>query len=278
MSVLFKTMSKIAPGYAARKIHNYISNPRVRKLRAFETNVLERAECEQITFRQFEIQKYTWGDTKNPIALLVHGWEGHAGNFGNLVSLLCDKGYQVVAYDGPAHGKSSKHSTNMFEYADFMTQKIAQHKPSLIISHSFGTITTLLGLVRNPKFHLQQWFIVTTPFSFHEYVLRLKKQLGLSARTFDKLKFLLERGSKSSIEDLNVAISAKELNGNCQITIIHSPQDKVIPVEDARKVHNCLPTSELIEPANLGHYKILWSDQLKNILDKRTHLQERESY
>jgi len=268
MSTLLKFMSMIAPGYAARKIHKFISNPRVRKLRKFEERVLAESKRARVPFRNFEIQSYSWGEAGKPIALFVHGWEGQAGNFANLVSLLNEKGYHVVAYDGPSHGKSTQQETNMFEYADFITDKIAAHKPDIIVSHSFGTITTLLGLVRNPKFSLKQWFIVTTPFSFHDYVNELMDELGVTNRTFIKLTHLLEKDTEYSLEELNVATSAKELTGLGQCTIVHSPQDKVLPVENSRKVHQHLTGSKLVEPKNLGHYKILWSNVLKDILDE----------
>ena len=268
MKFLFKFLDRMAPGIAAKIAYNFISNPRVNKLREFEEKVLRQAGRNQVSFREFQIEGYVWGEENRPIALLVHGWEGQAGNFSNLVSTLTDKGYQVIAYDGPSHGKSTKRATNMFEYADFITERIKEHQPKIIISHSFGSITTLLGLTRNLQFKLNQWVIVTTPFSFKEHIEKMKTSLGLTHRTTDKLVRLLERNTELTIDELNVETSAKLINVH-SCTIIHSEADRVIPINDSRRAHQCISGSELIEPKNLGHYRILWSDELKEIIEAK---------
>ena len=269
MRFLFKILDLIAPSIAAKIAYHFMSNPRVRKLRDFEEEILQQAKQDRIPFKDFQIQTYTWGIEGNPIALLVHGWEGQAGNFANLVATLTEKSYQVIAYDAPSHGKSTQHSTSMFEYTDFITGKIKQHQPKVIISHSFGSITTLLGLAKNSQFFLNQWIMVTTPFNFKDRINQMKEQLGITNRTSKKLIDLLEQDTEYSIEELNVAATAPKLTNLGACTIVHSPQDKVIPIADARKVHKYLAQSEMIELKNLGHYKILWSNELKEIIDKK---------
>lgn len=273
MKQIFKILDFFAPGIAAKIAYRFMSNPRVRKLRDFEEDILEKSTQGRIPFKKFQVQSYTWGKEGNPIALLVHGWEGQSGNFGNLIDLLIKKGYQIVAYDAPSHGKSSKGATSMFEYTDFITEKIKVHKPAVIISHSFGSITTLLGLRRNAEFFLNQWIIVTTPFNFQDRIDQMKEQLGFTNRTVEKLVPLLEQDSEYTIEELNVGKTAPKLNNLGSSVIIHSEQDKVIPIDDARKVHRHLANSEMIELKNLGHYRILWSDELKEIIDEKIEKQ-----
>ncbi len=269
MKLIFKIIDKIAPSLSARMAYRYMSNPRVRKLRDIEEVILQEAKQDRVLFRDFKIQRYSWGLEERPVVLLVHGWEGQAGNFAALISLLTEKGYLVIAYDGPSHGRSSKRSTNMFEYADFISEKIKEHKPAIIISHSFGTITTLLALTRNSQFKLDQWIIVTTPFSFKDRIEQIMEQLGLTDRTLRRLTNLLEKDTEYSVEELNVATSAIKLTNLGHCTIIHSEHDKVIPIDDARKVHQHIAQSELVELKNLGHYRILWSDELKEIIEKK---------
>ncbi len=269
MKQIFKILDFFAPGMASKIAYRFMSNPRVRKLRGFEEDILAKSTQNRISFKEFQVQSYAWGKEGNPIALLVHGWEGQSGNFGNLIDLLIKKGYQIVAYDAPSHGKSSKGATSMFEYTDFITERIKVHKPAVIISHSFGSITTLLGLRRNAEFFLNQWIIVTTPFNFQDRIDQMKEQLGFTNRTVEKLVPLLEQDTEYTIEELNVGKTAPQLNNLGSSVIIHSQQDKVIPIGDARKVHRHLANSEMIELKNLGHYRILWSEELKEIIDEK---------
>jgi pimeloyl-ACP methyl ester carboxylesterase len=267
--LIFKIIDKIAPVLSARMAYRYMSNPRIRKLRDIEEVILQEAKRDSVQFRDFKIQRYSWGIEGRPVILLVHGWEGQAGNFAALISILTEKGYLVIAYDGPSHGRSSKRSTNMFEYADFISQKIKEHLPALIMSHSFGTVTTLLALTRNSQFKLNQWIIITTPFSFKDRIEQIKEQLGVTDRTLRKLINLLEKDTEYTVEELNVATAAIKLTNLGLCTIIHSEHDKVIPIDDARKAHQHIVQSELIELKNLGHYRILWSDELKEIIEKK---------
>ncbi len=266
---MLKILDKVAPQIAGRLIYNKISQPRKRKLREREESVLAQSERLSIDFRGFVLKRYSWGETGNPVALLIHGWEGQAGNFGALVSILLDKNYHVVAYDGPAHGESSRKSTNMFEYADFTSTRIKIHQPKLIISHSFGTVSTQLGLLENPKFKLNQWIIITTPFSFKEFILSIITKLGVSQKTLQILSSLIEKDTNLPLEEINMKTLCQKMNPIDSVVIVHSIDDKVLPFHDAERTAKCIENSELIKLKNIGHYKILWSDELNNILKNK---------
>jgi predicted alpha/beta-fold hydrolase len=269
MVAFIKTLDRLSPGITARVAHYYMSNPQKRKLREFEEQVLRESRMEKVLFEGHQIQRYSWGKHGDPVALMVHGWEGQAGNFGSLVAPLLKKGFQVIAFDAPAHGKSSRKPTNMFQYANLITEKIAEYQPRLMITHSFGTVTTLFGLMRNPDFTLKQWLIVTTPFSFRDHVDRIKDQLGISDRTLTKLINLLERDTNQKMDDLNMETMAPEITNFERCTIIHSVDDRVIPFSDAERTSHYLKDSELIPVENLGHYRILWSDELIQTLEEK---------
>lgn len=36
---------------------------------------------------------------RNELILLVHGWEGHSGNFADIITRLVHEGYYVLAFD-----------------------------------------------------------------------------------------------------------------------------------------------------------------------------------
>jgi len=264
----FKFLDLLSPSIAARKVYHIMSNPRIHKLREFEVKALDRSLKEQIKFKRFDIQKYSWGDAGNPVALLIHGWEGQAGNFGAMIDLLLDKGYQVIAYDAPAHGNSSKGNTSMFEYADFITERLKVHKPRVILSHSFGSVTAAFALKQNPDVHVDQWYLITTPFHFRDRINEMAEFIGVSQRTIRHLITNLEKEIKIPLNDLNMEVYGGNLKNLDEAFIIHSSSDRVIPIEKARLSHKAIPQSKLIELENLGHYRILWSKQLLDILEK----------
>ena len=136
----FQFLDKTMPSLAAKQIYQYMSKPKVRKVRDFEESILAKSNRTKRVFNDFTLQVYKWGRVGNPVIFLIHGWEGQAGNFGGLVDLLVEKGWHVIAFDGPGHGKSSKGATNIFEFGDLISEMMRQHRPRAIISHSFGRV------------------------------------------------------------------------------------------------------------------------------------------
>ena len=266
--LVVKTLDKVSSSLASRMVYYFLSNPRVKKLRDFEETVLAKARQEDISFGKFKLKSYTWGKPSEQRALLVHGWEGQAGNFGALIDILLSKGYQVKAFDAPSHGYSSKGSTHMFAFAEFMTEVVGEFEPTLVISHSFGTVTSMIALMNNPQLQLKKWLAVTTPHNFKHRLAGVQELLEISGKTMGKVEKKIEAETSTRIEDMNMERMGKEVPHAKDILIVHSKTDKILSIESARDAHKHLPQSRLIELDGLGHYSILWSEELKQSVAK----------
>lgn len=269
MKTLFKIADTLFPTVAAKQVYKVMSNPKVRKLRAFEEEILEKAVQERIPFKGGEIQLYKWGNPHDDVIFLVHGWEGQAGNFGGLIDILLAKKYYVVAFDAPSHGRSSKRNTSMFEFVELISSLFKAYKPKKVISHSFGSVTTLMTASNLPELFINQWIVVTTPHNFKDRIDDVKKFLGLTNRTIDKVIDTFEADTGYQLDDLNVEHYGDKIPHVKEVLIVHSKTDKIIPIESSRITHQNIPQSELIELDGLGHYAILWSNALKEIIETR---------
>ncbi|MFY0592365.1 alpha/beta fold hydrolase [Roseivirga sp.] len=258
----------ISPKLAAKQMFSFMSNPRISKLRDFENEILEQSDKKFIRFKDFDIQTYTWGKTSSKVAMLVHGWEGQAGNFGGLVDLLLEKGFKVVAFDAPAHGHSSKGSTNMFDFVEIIDSFIIKTNPELIISHSFGSVTAAAAIRRRSELQFKNWIMVTCPHDFRERIQDVANTLSISQPTIEQLFELIEEDTGEHIDDLNMTNYCSKIANVEKVTIVHSIHDKILPIRTSRKVHAAFEQSEMIELENLGHYKILWSNELKEIVNR----------
>jgi len=267
--VYLKYLQFLFPKMASRKIFHLISTPRVRKLREHEAHILDQAELTSIPFQGFKIQNYRWGSHLKKVAFLVHGWEGQAGNFAALVPVLLEKGYQVIAFDAPNHGRSSKGKANMFDFRKLVLQQYKIYQPDLIISHSFGSVTTAALFVKNPELSLAHWLIVTTPIKYLDFLEQVFSFLEVFPRIQEKVIQQVEAQLEEPIEQLNIAHYCQQIQNIDQVTIVHSKADRVLPIEGSRLAHQQFPQSKLYELEDLGHYSILWSDQLQEILRAR---------
>ena len=84
---LIKFISTLFPNQVAAFAYNQLTSPQIRKLRPNELVVLDRLEKEILKFQGFDIQLYTWKGGQDKV-LLIHGWEGQAGNFADIIQEL----------------------------------------------------------------------------------------------------------------------------------------------------------------------------------------------
>ncbi|MBL4753294.1 MAG: alpha/beta fold hydrolase [Flavobacteriales bacterium] len=267
--VFFQGLDLFFPSISAKLVYNVMSNPRVRKSREIEEKILDTSRKERLKFKNFDIQMYRWGDLGNKVVLLIHGWEGQAGNFGGIVDSLLQKNYQVIAFDAPSHGKSSNGKTNMLEFAEFVSFMLKKYHPDAIISHSLGSVTTVVALDGNKDIPINQWFLITTPHSMKDKIKEVSDFLGVTDRTINRLIKMIEKDAGESIDRLNMSDYCVGLTNVSEAIIVHSKDDKVLSIDLSRRVHKDFPQSKLIELDDLGHYTILWSEELKEIISTR---------
>src|SRR5215217_5542193 len=68
------------------------------------------------------IAAFQWGEEADPLVMLIHGWNGRGTQLGAFAKPLVEKGYRVVALDGPAHGDSPGETTNVGAFAKFLVE------------------------------------------------------------------------------------------------------------------------------------------------------------
>lgn len=268
MKLIIQILQLLSPKLVSSMAYHFMSKPKIRKLRDSEETVLDKSTKEKIAYKNFQIQKYQWGNQNHKTALLIHGWEGQAGNFASVVDILVQRSYHVIAFDAPAHGKSTIAKTTMFEFAEFLESQFFTLNPRLIISHSFGSVNTATIFRNNPAFKTDLWIMVTTPHRFLTRVNEISNHFGLNNKVKTELINRIQEDSNENINQLNMGVYCKELSNVGKAIIVHSRADKVLPIKGAREVAKVFSESKLIELDHLGHYSILWSEELNKIISQ----------
>lgn len=266
LKLYLQTLQFFSQKLAAEKMHKLMSSPQIRKPKSSEDQVLETAKTSIRKFQACDIQQYEWGDRSQPTALLVHGWEGQAGNFAALIPMLESLNYHIIAVDGPAHGKSTIIPTNMFQFADLVQEIATEFNPKLIISHSFGSVVTATMLRNTPQIKIDQWVMITTPNRFEDRITQVADFFGVDKRTLSYLIPIIETEAGDKISSMTMTNYCPKLENVSNVLIVHSKSDRILKIDGARQVNESMPNCDLIELENLGHYSILWSDALHKIL------------
>ncbi len=253
--ILVKIAATLFPNWIANFAYDQLTNPQVKKLRPHELEILKKAQKDLLAFKGFTIQLYRWGSGKQSV-LLVHGWEGQAGNFADLIEVLVANNYSVYAFDAPSHGYSSKGSTSLFEFTELVGVLIRKHGITNLVSHSFGGVATTFALYENQDLSLEKYVLLTTPDKFSERIDDVCKQTGIPLKVKNRLLNRLKSEMNMDIETTNVSHFVKYINVTYPL-IIHDKNDRVIPIERSKNVQKNWGNCEFIEIEGTGHFRIL---------------------
>ena len=248
-------LSKFSPYQAARLV-NYLwfktqKFPEPRR----ETEALKSARWETLEIEDKTIQLYIWGEDNKPSVLLVHGWNGRAAQLGSIALDLVEKGYRVVGFDAPTHGRTSGKSTNLPTISRAIQEIDRQYGPFQSgVTHSFGGLCLLHAL--GEGMNVDRVSCISPPSDVGSLVEYFGNVLGVDADVVEIQKRMLEAQFG---EDMWVKFSmpniAKELN--IPGLIIHDQHDQDVPAVSGRLIAKAWENSEFVLTSKLGHRRIL---------------------
>ena len=247
-------LSNLFPETFTNIAFDKLTNPQLVKLRDSEKEILDLAQQSDISFHDFRIRTYHWpGDGES--VLLIHGWEGQAGNFADLIQKLIAKGCNIHAFDAPAHGYSSQGPTSPFEFSELVAQRVEDLRVNTVVSHSFGGVAISYALYQNPHLSLNKAVLVTTPDRFSERISDVADRVGVSAKVQRRLVARMQ-AANIDVSNFNVSDFVKTINVEAAL-ILHDRDDKVIPIHQSKNVHANWPQAQFVEVQGTGHFRIL---------------------
>lgn len=161
---MMKLAQRIVLNYYKRKLSAIaIANPRKAAETAFKllcTPYTKRRvyeapglfiKAQKLSFQLFgeTINGFQWQpDQHNGKRVLIcHGFDSYSYKFDHYITPLLELGFEVLAFDAPAHGTSTGKTINAQQYRDVILKINELHGPvDGIIAHSFGGIAVALAV------------------------------------------------------------------------------------------------------------------------------------
>ncbi|WP_394970333.1 alpha/beta hydrolase [uncultured Croceitalea sp.] len=196
------------------------------------------------------IQTYHWSGNKETV-LLIHGWESNSWRWHKLITKLQEAGYNIIAFDAPAHGYSSGKYLYVPLYAEILQPLIENYSPKYLIGHSVGGMTVIYNEHKNETPSVEKIITIGSPSEFHEIMTHFKNLLGLGTKIEKALEnFILEKfGFK--VRDFS---SSKFVQTNTKKGLLfHDRLDTIAPYHASVQVHENWKNSEFISTEGLGH-------------------------
>ena len=199
---------------------------------------------------EIDIQTYHWKGN-GPTVLLLHGWESNASRWRLFIKLLQRSDYNIVAMDGPMHGKTGGKRFSAILYAHLAEIVVKHYSAHYVIGHSVGGMTTVyLGSHFNLP-SLKGLVVIGSSNRWLDVADRFHSALGLNNKViqaFDKVFFDWYKKPQSyyNTEDFAAKITLPGL-------VIHDSTDMINYVEDGRSIHQNWSNSQYIETTGFGH-------------------------
>ncbi len=248
-------LSTLSKRKAAEKAFELFTTPpsRVKK----EPPVLfHKAEKISFPFQKFHIEGFRFNHPQQKKLLILHGFESSVINFDKYIPPLLKKGYEVLAFDAPAHGRSTGKIINAVDYKNFILHILSQYGPvTNFITHSFGGLALSLALEEIP--HDESWKVVFIAPATES--VRAMNNFFEFVRLDDEVKAefqkLIEEANGKPLSWYSVARAAE--NNKAQVLFLQDKQDKQTPIEDVEPIINRrYPNFRFVITDGLGHRRI----------------------
>jgi phosphoserine phosphatase/pimeloyl-ACP methyl ester carboxylesterase len=198
-----------------------------------------------------------WG--AGPTVLLVHGWEGRGTSLMAFIQPLVDRGFQVVALDGPGHGESPGETTDPMDFALHLTQVGHELGPLAgIVAHSMGAASTALAIRRGLQ--VEKVVLLAGPSSLFGVLERYVRLTGLPEPVAQRFYALMAERVGATEAAMTVAEVCRDFT--IPALIFHDPEDVEVPFSDAQEVAAAWPGARLRVVTGPGHRRILFAPQV----------------
>ena len=193
-----------------------------------------------------------------PIALLVHGWGGHAGQLRALAEALAQQGLRPVLVEMPAHGRSGGTTSHLPQFAraiEYVVSRLQQegHVVRLLAAHSLGASAAAFAVARGLP--VERLVLLAPPASPRAYTHYFARVFGLSEATRASMQKRIEAREGLLMPQFDAGAMGPRIR--VPVLVVHDRRDNVNAFADGQAFAHAIRGARLLATQELGHRKIL---------------------
>lgn len=259
---LLSGISKPFPGLTARLFYRLYCTPPGTKVRSSHLELRDTAQLNHLTVtrypfdeRPMAITTYRWGSSDKKI-LLLHGWGGSPFHFKKLIHTLVSQGYEVVAYDAPAHGDSDGKRTNLVQWSHVLEQVIAQEGPLYaIIGHSLGGLNAALTLSRK-RVQVPRLVMLSCALSAPVFFNEALQLFRIHPVVMPPLRQLIHKRLHEDLEELDLHRYINQIKAE-KIFFAYDTTDTLVDEKEVTAYVEQYPSIHALRITGEGHFRIM---------------------
>lgn len=253
----FIILGRIFPRWAGKIAFRLFTTPRKRARHRQADTLLAQARVFEVLSGKYLLKCYEWGEGTKTV-LLVHGWESRGTALRSFVPPLLERGYRVVAVDGPAHGDSGGRRVSLLQFGQAVQAVIHRlGTVGAIITHSFGGAASIYALsVLEPELCVEKMVLIATPNRIERVFLAAARTMRLPKRATAHFRRLLEKEVGLPLPEVALSRLGPQTRVR-EALIIHDTGDRAVSMEAAQLLANDWPAATLLVSDGYGHFRLM---------------------
>ncbi|CAM4311640.1 alpha/beta hydrolase [Gillisia hiemivivida] len=257
-----KILTAISPFIASRFAARLFLTPFKYKIpereKEMDTNSIQ--ESIHVPSINREIVVYHYGKAKHKV-LLIHGWSGTGTQMALIAKKLVEKGFEVITFDAPAHGKAPGKISMMPFFIESIHHLEKIFGPfHAAIGHSLGGMSILKAV--KDGLSLNKLVVIGTANSVTHITKDFAQNMQLNDEVAKKMKSYFDSKFGEDMDNYSGAFSAEAVK--IPTLVIHDEDDVDVHVSSAYEISKNLHDSQLFITEGLGHRKILGDSEVIN--------------
>ena len=264
-----KVLSTISPRLAAEEAFRLFCTPYTRRRTYEPPPIFKKANKLNFTSGKEHVHGFQWWPEKSNghKILICHGFDSYSYKFDKYIQPLLDYGFEVLAFDAPAHGLSSGKTINAAQYRDTIIEISNRFGPiDGIVAHSLGGLAVALAAEKMPDNVHKRLVLIAPATESTRAIDVFFNYLPVSPRIREEFnKIIMEMGGFPA-SWYSVARVIQHLT--TPTLWIHDEGDTITPFEDVEHLINLkLPHLQFEITTGLGHSDVYKdSDVTKKVI------------
>lgn len=261
----FKVLSSISKKKAAEKAFELFCTPQQRNKKPLP-KIFEQAEELNFKIDNIMVRGWRWNYPAVRKALIIHGFESTVVNFDKYIKPLIVKGYEVLAFDAPAHGRSEGKQINAPLYKRTIQEINRRFGPvQSFMAHSFGGLAVSLALEEMSHTPDHRLVLIAPATETTTAIDSFFKFLQLDPSIRPEFEKVIMKKGGAGPEWYSIKRAMQHIRA--KVLWLHDEEDDTTPVSDVLKVRaENYSHIEFVITKGLGHRRIYRDNKVAKLV------------
>jgi pimeloyl-ACP methyl ester carboxylesterase len=263
------TIGLVSASKAAEIAYELFCTPRKPRKKLKEPPLFHKAEKLHLLVKESTLKgfRFTPQQPNGNKILILHGFSSYSYKFEKYVSLFKKQGFEVVAFDAPAHGLSEGKIINALIYKEAILQIEANFGPFYgLMGHSLGGLAGALAFQEFNDQANRRLVMVAPAVRTQRAIEHFYSLLPVDEKIRVAIDQLFKEITHLTIEEISVNHAIKHIQS--PILWIHDKNDNICIFDDVLPIMNEKPEHiRFVITEGLGHSRIYKEASISNTID-----------